>query len=198
MDGGFGEAAPSHSAKPVASFPGTEDLLDPAPHPMDWLVPFLELLERRLFVTTPHAGGDDARDPALCTHSITKVAAAIGAVGEYLAGVIEAMPVRCISPHSNTIQVPVLGYFRIVLRDWCGRWESNPHGPKPNGFSYQLRLSPPPGTLDRAGAFVVWTIPSPCLGEPKGRCCPSSLYTFRSAFALRLGSGSPSDRVPRI
>ena len=88
LDGGFGEAAPSHSAKPVASFPGTEYLLDPAPHPMDWLVPFLELLERRLFVTTPHAGGDDARDPALCTHSITEVAAAIGAVGEYLAGVI--------------------------------------------------------------------------------------------------------------
>ena len=34
-DCGFGEAAPSHSAKPEASFPGTEHLLDPAPHPMD-------------------------------------------------------------------------------------------------------------------------------------------------------------------
>ena len=29
-------------------------------------------------------------------------------------------------------------------------------GVAPNGFSYQLRLSPPPRT-----AFVVWTIPSP-------------------------------------
>ena len=35
LDCGFGEAAPSHSAKPEASFPGTEYLLDPAPHPMD-------------------------------------------------------------------------------------------------------------------------------------------------------------------
>ena len=69
---------------------------------------------------------------------------------------------------------------------------------KPNGFSYQLRLSPPPATLNRAGAFVVWTIPSPCFGEPKSRCCPSSLYTFPGAFAPGLGSGSPSDRVPRI
>lgn len=88
LDGGFGKAAPSHSAKSVASFPGAEYLFDPAPHPMDWLVPFLELLKRRLFVATPHASGDDPRDPALCTHRITEVAAAIGAVGEYLAGII--------------------------------------------------------------------------------------------------------------
>ena len=27
--------------------------------------------------------------------------------------------------------------------DWCGRGDSNPHGVTPNGFSYQLRLSPP-------------------------------------------------------
>src|SRR5271169_2667750 len=27
---------------------------------------------------------------------------------------------------------------------WCGRRDSNPHGVTPNGFSYQLRLSPPP------------------------------------------------------
>ena len=26
---------------------------------------------------------------------------------------------------------------------WCGRGDSNPHGLTPNGFSYQLRLSPP-------------------------------------------------------
>ena len=29
-------------------------------------------------------------------------------------------------------------------KNWCGRRESNPHGPfKPCGFSYRLRLSPP-------------------------------------------------------
>jgi hypothetical protein len=44
---------------------------------------------------------------------------------------------------------------------WCGRGESNPHGQKPNGFSYLLRLSPPFGGSPRM--FVVWTIPSPCL-----------------------------------
>jgi hypothetical protein len=47
----------------------------------------------------------------------------------------------------------------------------------PYGFSYQLRLSPPRLPI-RRGAFVVWTIPSPCSGYPEDRCCPSSLYTF--------------------
>ncbi len=27
--------------------------------------------------------------------------------------------------------------------EWCGRPESNRHGVAPNGFSYQLRFSPP-------------------------------------------------------
>lgn len=63
----------------------------------------------------------------------------------------------------------------------------------PDGFSYPLRLSPPPER-----AFGVWTIPSPCHGKPWVRCCPSSLYTFRGAFALRLGSGLPVERFPRI
>ena len=54
----FGEAAPSHSAKSVASFPGAEYLFDPAPYPVDRLIPFSELLKRLLFVATPHAGGD--------------------------------------------------------------------------------------------------------------------------------------------
>ena len=168
LDGGFGEAAPSHSAKPVASFPGAEYLLYPAPHPMDRLVPFSELAKRLLFVATPHAGGDDARDPALRTHSITKVAAAIGAVGEYLAGVIEAMPVRCISPHSSTIRVPVLVHFWIVPRGLVRAVGIEPTRAKPNGFSYQLRLSPPPATLTGERAFVVWTIPSPCSGWAEG------------------------------
>jgi hypothetical protein len=49
-------------------------------------------------------------------------------------------------------------FFNGVHREpqWCGRRDSNPHGVTPNGFSYQLRLSPPP-----CRAFVVWTIPSP-------------------------------------
>ena len=43
LDGGFGEASPSHSAQPVTTLPCSEDLLDPA----------------------PHAGGDDPRYAAL-------------------------------------------------------------------------------------------------------------------------------------
>lgn len=41
-----------------------------------------------MFVATPQAGGDDARYPTFCTNSITGVAAAIGAVGKDLAGII--------------------------------------------------------------------------------------------------------------
>jgi len=37
---------------------------------------FFELLKRRLFVAPPHAGGDDAGCPTLCTNSITAVAPA--------------------------------------------------------------------------------------------------------------------------
>jgi len=59
----------------------------------------------------------------------------------------------------------------------CGRGESNPQGPKPGGFSYLLRLSPPPPGMP--ARFGVWTIPSPCPEVSSGvRCCPSSLYTF--------------------
>ena len=80
LDGGFGETSPSHSAQAVAALPCTEDLLDPAPHPMDRLVPFFELAQRFLFVPAPHASGDDPRYAALCPHSITEVVAAIGTV----------------------------------------------------------------------------------------------------------------------
>ena len=44
------------------------------------------------------------------------------------------------SPSSGTVLARVGG--------WCGRWESNPHGLKPNEFSYLLRLSPPPNMGD--------------------------------------------------
>ncbi len=43
LDGGFGEAAPSQSAQAVASLPGSENLLDPAAHAMDRLVPCVKL-----------------------------------------------------------------------------------------------------------------------------------------------------------
>ena len=65
LDGGFGETSPSHPAQAVAALPCTEDLLDPAPNPMDRLVPFFELAQRLLFVAVPHAGGDDPRYAAL-------------------------------------------------------------------------------------------------------------------------------------
>ena len=106
--------------------------------------------------------------------------------------------VRPALPHSGTIRSTVQRTCRFVFeRNGAGGGNRTHTGKSPTNFhtSYGFRRHPHP----RSGwAFVVWTIPSPCFGEPKGRCCPSSLYTFRSAFALRLGSGSPSDRVPRI
>ena len=51
------------------------------------------------------------------------------------------------------------------------------------GFSYQLRLSPPClRVFTHAGLFVVWTIPSPW--RLRVRCCPSSLYTFTQTVRL--------------
>ena len=65
-----------------------------------------------------------------------------------------------------------------------------------NGFSYLLRLSPPPTAF--AMGFGVWTIPSPCPDLAPGvRCCPSSLYTFpavsgRAWLGIAMVQGSPT------
>lgn len=88
LDGGFGETSPSHSAQAVASLPCPEDLLDARAHAMDRLIPFMELAERFSFVAAPHAGGDDPGSAALCQHGITKMIAAIGAVGKHLTGIV--------------------------------------------------------------------------------------------------------------
>ena len=82
LDGGFGETSPSHSARSVTALPRSEDLLDPATHAMNWLVPFMELAQRFVFITTPHAGSDDPGHAAPCADLIAKVTAAIGAVGK--------------------------------------------------------------------------------------------------------------------
>ena len=60
---------------------------------------------------------------------------------------------------------------------------------RPYGFSYPLRLSPPP--------FGVWGLDYPfTLARARLRCCPSSLYTFRRACGCRrLGSGLPLAEV---
>ena len=88
LDGGFGEASPSHSAQAVTALPCPEDLLDPAPYPVDRLIPFFELPQRFLFVAAPHAGGDDPRYATLGPHSVTEVVAAIGAVGKHLTRIV--------------------------------------------------------------------------------------------------------------
>lgn len=88
LDGGFGKTSPSHSAKSVTALSRSEDLLDPATHAMDWLVPFMELALRFGFITTPHAGGDDPGYAALCADRIAKVTAAIGAAGKDLAEIV--------------------------------------------------------------------------------------------------------------
>jgi len=56
---------------------------------------------------------------------------------------------------------------------------------RPNGFSYHLRLSPPPFGV--CGLDYPFTVALGC------RCCPSSLYTFPSGTyrPSGLGSGLP-------
>jgi hypothetical protein len=84
---------------------------------------------------------------------------------------------------------------------WCGRRDSNPQGPKPNGFSYRLRLSPPecrlletppPGL--RSG-LSLHRLPDQLrsLGAARLVSTPS-----RRDYSVRLGSGLPFHRVPRI
>jgi len=66
-----------------------------------------------------------------------------------------------ISPQKN------LGFS---IFNWYGRGDLNPHGLAPHGFSYQLRLSPPP-----LGALWSGLSLHPSF---RLRRCPSSLYTF--------------------
>jgi hypothetical protein len=71
-------------------------------------------------------------------------------------------------------------------RLWCGRWESNPHEPKPCGFSYHFGFRRP----RHDGGFVVWTIPSPDAGFDRHlRRRPSSLYTFPERASIRAWLG---------
>lgn len=63
LDGDFGEASPLRSAQAVRTLPSSEDLLDPATHPVDRLAPFVELALCFLLVTPPHAGRDDPGMP---------------------------------------------------------------------------------------------------------------------------------------
>ena len=102
-------------------------------------------------------------------------------------------PDRAAIPRSGMTLPPFGGVNGSCRKGLVRTGGLEPPRAMPDGFSYPLRFSPPPER-----AFGVWTIPSPCHGKPWVRCCPSSLYTFRSAFALRLGSGLPVERFPRI
>jgi hypothetical protein len=63
---------------------------------------------------------------------------------------------------------------------------------RPYGFSYPLRLSPPP--------FGVWGLDYPfTLARARLRCCPSSLYTFRRHVgAGGLARDCHLERFPRL
>jgi hypothetical protein len=52
---------------------------------------------------------------------------------------------------------------------------------KPDGFSYQLRLSPPPAGRMCADRRLWSGLSLHPIPLPGFRCCPSSLYTFRRA-----------------
>ena len=85
---GFGDPAPSYTAQAEASFPGAEDLLNPATCPVDGLVPFVELAEGFGFVTSPHTGRDNPGDAAPGANCVAKVAPAIGTVDKDLAWIL--------------------------------------------------------------------------------------------------------------
>jgi len=53
-----------------------------------------------------------------------------------------------------------------------------PQALRPNGFSYHLRLSPPPSCLHVKHAGGVCGLDYPFTLASRRRCCPSSLYTF--------------------
>lgn len=101
MDGGFGDATPSYSSQAIASFPCPKYLFDAAPYTVDWLAPFVELSQCRLFVAAPRARGDNARYSTLCKNSLTEMASAIGAVRKYLAGITG----QCIGACSAVVDV---------------------------------------------------------------------------------------------
>ena len=72
---------------------------------------------------------------------------------------------------------------RIEELKWCGRGDLNPHDHRVNGFSYRLRLSPPPCKTGVCGLDYPLTVPAS--GAPAGlRPCPSSLYTFLPGAGL--------------
>lgn len=62
---------------------------------------------------------------------------------------------------------------------------------KPDGFSYQLRLSPPCRSCQwRPRMFVVWTIPSPCpQGWPPQDLGAARLVSTPSRHRARIASG---------
>ena len=88
LDGGFGQAPPSYSPQTVATFPGPEDFLDPGENSMNRLVPGIKPSPSLGFVAAPHAGGDDPCYAALSPDRVTKVIAAVGAVGEHFTGIV--------------------------------------------------------------------------------------------------------------
>ena len=88
LGGSFGEISPSHPTKAVTALPGSKDLLDPATHAMDRLIPFMELAQDFLFVAAPHAGGDDPGETAFRADSVPEMIAAIGTIGKNLTGIV--------------------------------------------------------------------------------------------------------------
>src|SRR5215471_1340283 len=84
-----------------------------------------------------------------------------------------------------------------ISKNWCGRWESNPHEEKsPEDFLAVCGFRRPDALLKCRARFAVWTIPSPCFGAPKFRRRPSSLYTFPEfLFRAWLGIATKNSEV---
>ena len=97
----------------------------------------------------------------------------------------ECVPFGPLYPAQAQSGPPCSGLVGSCSKGWCGRWESNPHGQKPNGFSYQLRLSPPPGTL--IGLGRLWSGLSLHLASANQRLGAARLVSTPSAVLSRRG-----------
>src|ERR1043166_4864466 len=90
---------------------------------------------------------------------------------------------------------------RPILQSWCGRGDSNPHGVTPNGFSYQLRLSPPLLRAFRASERS-WSglslHPAPRPDHARGERSLGAARLVSTPSRCRAWLGIAVERFPRV
>jgi hypothetical protein len=87
-------------------------------------------------------------------------------------------------------------YRAVVLSDrsqdsWCGRWESNPHGLKPNGFSYHFGFHRHPFGCLWSGLSLHHASANRRVGAARLVSTPSPVLSRRSLARDRHFTGFP-------